>query len=219
MNSDLDAYGCARLPCLLDPAECADIATMWDSAAFRSRIDMGAHGYGAGAYRYFAYPLPPVIERLRGDLYARLVGVANDWSARLGRAERYPDTLAEFLARCHTGGQARPTPLLLRYAAGDYNRLHQDVYGSLAFPLQVAVLLSAPGEFEGGEFVLTETRARMQSRAEVVPLGQGDAVIFANAARPVASARGDTRVQHRHGVSRLRSGTRMTLGLIFHDAA
>lgn len=220
MLDDIDRFGAARLPALLDPTACAAIAALWsDNTAFRSRIDMARHGYGAGEYRYLAYPLPPMIERLRADLYATLVPIANRWAARLGQTADYPATLSDYVARCHAAGQQRPTPLLLRYGAGDYNCLHRDLYGALAFPLQAAVLLSRPGDdFEGGEFVLTEQRARRQSRAEVVPLAQGDAVVFANADRPVPGARGDARVTHRHGVSRIRSGTRLTLGLIFHDA-
>jgi hypothetical protein len=180
---------------------------------------MARHGFGNGEYKYFAYPLPELIGELRGALYARLVPVANGWNERLGIAMRYPAEHAEFLEFCHEAGQLRPTPLLLQYGLGDYNCLHQDIYGDLIFPLQVAILLSAPGEdFAGGEFVLTEQRPRMQSRVEVAPLRQGDAVIFPVHHRPVKGARGDYRVNMRHGVSRIRSGRRYTLGIIFHDA-
>ena len=220
LDDDLDAQGWALLPGLLNPAECADMAGRFDGAGFRSHIVMARHGYGQGEYRYFAYPLPPLVERLRGELYARLAPAANRWHAQLGLEPRFPASHAEFLARCHAAGQAWPTPLLLRYGPGDYNRLHQDLYGAQVFPLQVAVLLSAPGrDFTGGEFVLTESRARMQSRATVVPLGQGDAVVFAVNFRPAASARGFARAALRHGVSTVRTGQRLTLGIIFHDAA
>jgi hypothetical protein len=180
---------------------------------------MARHGYGQGEYRYLAYPLPPLVQTLREQLFPPLVRIANGWAAALGEDRRFPPTHAEFLARCHAAGQRRPTPLLLSYREGDYNRLHQDLYGEHVFPLQAAVLLSKPGhDFTGGEFVLTEQRARMQSRPEVVPLDQGDAVIFAVRERPVRSAKGISRAILRHGVSRLRSGTRQTLGVIFHDA-
>jgi len=221
VEAELDGYGAAVLPQVLSAAECRRVAALYArEEPFRSRVVMARHGFGRGEYRYFRYPLPPPVERLRTALYPRLVPIANRWSARLGRPERYPAGHAEFLEACHAAGQVRPTPLLLRYGPGDYNCLHQDLYGALAFPLQAAVLLSAPGEdFAGGAFVLTEQRPRMQSRAEVVPLGQGDAVVFAVAARPVAGSRGDYRVVLRHGVSRLLSGERYMLGLIFHDAA
>jgi uncharacterized protein len=220
LEADLDARGCAVIPHLLSPQECAAIAEMWeDEAGFRSRVNMARHGFGRGEYRYFAYPLPEPIATLREQLYSALAAIANRWAERLGQAPRFPDTHREFLDRCHAAGQTRPTPLLLRYGSGDWNALHQDVYGAHVFPLQVAILLSEPGrDFTGGEFVLTEQRPRMQSRVEVVPLRQGDAVIFPVRERPVAGVRGDYRVQMRHGVSRLRSGERFTVGLIFHDA-
>lgn len=220
VGEQLDAFGCAVLPGLLAPQECAAAAALYDRPAlFRSRVLMQQHGFGRGEYQYFAYPLPAPVDALRSALYAPLAGIANRWHAALGIAARFPSGHADYLARCHAAGQAKPTPLLLRYREGDYNCLHQDLYGELVFPLQVAVLLSRPGiDFEGGEFVLTEQRPRMQSRAEVVPLGQGDAVVFAVNARPVRGTRGVYRVAMRHGVSRLRRGTRHTLGVIFHDA-
>ena len=216
----LDAGGYAVVPALLTPAECAVLAAQYDEAArFRSRVVMARHGYGQGEYQYFAYPLPPLVATLRGALYPLLVPIANRWHDAMRVDVRFPPDHAAFLARCHRAGQQRPTPLLLRYGTGDYNRLHQDLYGEHVFPLQATVLLSRPGtDFTGGEFVLVEQRARMQSRAEIVPLGQGDVVIFAVNQRPAASARGFTRVALRHGVSKLRSGARMTLGIIFHDA-
>ncbi|MBR7619425.1 2OG-Fe(II) oxygenase [Phenylobacterium sp. 20VBR1] len=219
--SDLDRYGCALLPALLTPAACRDLAGLYgDEAGFRSRVVMGRHGFGQGEYRYFSYPLPGAVQALREALYPQLVEVANRWNETLGIAVRYPLQHQEYLARCHAAGQVRPTPLLLQYGPGDYNCLHQDLYGEHVFPLQVAVLLSDPGtDFTGGEFVLTEQRPRMQSRAEVVPLRQGDAVVFAVHHRPVQGTRGAYRVSMRHGVSRLRSGQRHTLGIIFHDAA
>ncbi len=220
LATDLDSRGWSILPQLLSPDECAEMRARYEGDGFRSTVTMARHGYGRGEYRYFAYPLPPLVERLRGELYPRLAGIANAWHERLGSDVRFPERHAEFLARCHAAGQARPTPLLLRYGPGDYNCLHQYLYGEHVFPLQVAVLLSTPGDdFSGGEFVLTEQRSRMQSRVEVVPLGQGDAVVFAVNSRPVAGTRGDYRVNLRHGVSTLRSGTRTTLGIIFHDAA
>lgn len=221
LGAELDAHGCAPIPGLLTPDACEAAAALYDrDALFRSTVVMGRHGFGRGQYRYFAYPLPDLVQDLRAALYPPLAEVANRWNATLGLAERFPDDHAAYLARCHAGGQTRPTPLLLRYRAGDYNCLHQDLYGAHVFPLQVAVLLSAPGrDFEGGEFVLTEQRPRLQSRAEVVPLAQGYAVVFAVSHRPVAGARGPYRVNLRHGVSRLRSGSRHTLGVIFHDAA
>ena len=219
--SGLETDGVAVLPGLLDADACARMAALWDDPArFRKQVVMGAHGYGQGEYRYFADPLPAAVAALRRALYPPLAQVANRWAAALGRAERFPPDHAAYLARCHAAGQRRPTPLLLRYGPGDYNRLHQDLYGAEWFPLQLVILLSAPGrDFAGGEFVLTEQRARMQSRAEVVPLGQGDAAVFAVRERPVAGGRGVARAVMRHGVSRVRSGGRMTLGVIFHDAA
>jgi uncharacterized protein len=217
---ELDAYGCAVIGNLLADGECAALAASYpDAARFRSRIVMGAHGFGRGEYKYFAYPLPPVVARLRRALYPPLAEIANRWAAALGIEVRYPADHAAFLERCHAAGQTRPTPLLLQYGAGDYNCLHQDLYGEHVFPLQVAILLSEPGrDFTGGEFVLTEQRPRMQSRAEVVPLGRGDGVVFPVHHRPVQGARGSYRVNLRHGVSRVRSGHRHTLGIIFHDA-
>ena len=194
-------------------------ASYADAGRFRKRIVMASHGFGRGEYQYFAYPLPRVLQTLRETLYARLAPIANRWHERMRVDTRFPGTHAEFLARCHAAGQARPTPLLLRYGAGDFNCLHQDLYGEHVFPLQVAVLLSRPGQdFSGGEFVLTEQRPRMQSRVEVVRLEQGDAVVFAVNSRPVDGTRGSYRVNMRHGVSRLHGGQRHTLGLIFHDA-
>jgi hypothetical protein len=221
LSAELDERGCARVAQLLTPRECAELAALYDDAArFRSRVVMARHGFGRGAYQYFAYPLPAAIARLREQLYAQLVPIANRWQEQLGGQTGYPATHAEFLARCHAAGQKRPTPLLLRYGAGDYNCLHQDLYGEHVFPLQMAVLLSRPGaDFSGGEFVLTEQRPRRQSRVEVVPLAQGDAVIFAVNERPVRGSRGFYRVKMRHGVSRLSSGQRHTLGIILHDAA
>jgi hypothetical protein len=221
LGAALDAQGCATTPPLLTPPECAALTAAYDDdARYRSRIVMAKHGFGRGEYKYFAYPLPAPVAALRTALYPRLAPIANAWAERLGAPERYPAGHAAFVKRCHDSGQARPTPLLLKYGAGHYNCLHQDLYGALAFPLQVAILLSAPGDdFSGGEFVLVEQRPRMQSRAEVVPLAQGEAVIFAVNHRPVTGTRGDYRVALRHGVSRLRAGTRFTLGVIFHDAA
>jgi hypothetical protein len=217
---DLDAHGCAVLSALLSADECAALAATYDAdARFRSRVVMARHGFGRGEYKYFAHPLPEVIDELRRELYPPLAGIANAWNAALGIGVRYPDALADFLARCHRAGQRQPTPLLLRYAEGDYNCLHQDVYGEHVFPLQLTVLLSGPGaDFGGGEFVLTEQRPRMQSRVEVVPLTQGDGVIFPVRHRPVRGGRGAYRVTLRHGVSRLRWGRRYTAGVIFHDA-
>lgn len=220
LTGQLDAYGCAVLPALLSPQECQAVATLYsEERHFRSHVNMARHGFGRGEYRYFAYPLPQPIGDLRAALYPQLAGVANGWNARMGIAERYPDEHAAFLERCHAAGQTRPTPLLLQYGQGDFNCLHQDLYGDLAFPIQVAILLSEPGtDFTGGEFVLTEQRPRMQSRVEVVPLRRGDGVAFAVHNRPVQGTKGTYRVNLRHGVSRVRSGMRHTLGIIFHDA-
>jgi len=218
--AELDQHGAAVLPALLTPDECRAVAALYpEEKPFRSRVVMARHGFGRGEYKYFGYPLPDPIAGLRAALYPRLAPVANGWNARMGIATRYPERHEAFLKACHAAGQTRPTPLLLQYEPGDFNCLHQDLYGDLAFPLQVAILLSEPGrDFTGGEFVLTEQRPRMQSRPEVVPLRQGDGVAFAVHHRPVAGTRGDYRVNLRHGVSRLRSGCRHTLGIIFHDA-
>jgi len=220
VGAELDDHGCATIGPLLTPQQCRSIGSMYASEPpFRSRIVMARHSFGRGEYKYFAYPLPPSIAALRTALYPPLAALANRWNERMGIAVRYPAQHAEFLERCHAAGQTRPTPLLLQYAAGDYNCLHQDLYGEHVFPLQVAILLSEPGkDFTGGEFVLTEQRPRMQSRAEVVPLRQGEGVVFPVLHRPVQGTRGVYRVSMRHGVSRLRSGQRYTLGLIFHDA-
>jgi hypothetical protein len=206
---------------LLDPAGCHALAALWPQPElYRKHIVMQRHGYGQGEYQYFAYPLPEPVERLRRALYPVLARVANDWNEALGRPQRFPSTLEDWLARCHEAGQTRPTPLLLRYRAGDYNCLHRDLYGELVFPLQVAILLSDPQrDFSGGEFMLVEQRPRQQSRGEVVPLGQGDAVAFAVNERPVKGTRGWHRTAMRHGVSTLREGERFTLGIIFHDAS
>ena len=219
--SELDEQGWAILPGLMDDAGCNRIAGLYDhNEAFRSRVVMARHGFGKGEYRYFAYPLPGVIEKLRTALYPSLAEIANGWQQRLGHAARCPDNHAAYLAHCHAHGQTRPTPLLLRYGPGDYNCLHQDLYGAEVFPLQVAVLLSQPDEdFTGGEFVLTEQRPRQQSRVMVVPLKKGDGVVFAVNNRPVKGSRGDYQVKMRHGVSRLLTGQRHVLGIIFHDAA
>jgi hypothetical protein len=218
--AELNSQGNAVLERLLAPQECRSLGALYSQdAAFRSRVVMSRHGYGRGEYRYFSYPLPRIVAELRSTLYSPLAEIANRWNESLGNATAYPALHAEFLDRCARAGQTRPTPLLLQYAAGDYNCLHQDLYGEHVFPLQVAILLSQPDEeFTGGEFVLTEQRPRMQSRAEVVPLRQGDAVIFAVHQRPVQGSRGTYRVNMRHGVSRIRSGQRHTLGIIFHDA-
>ena len=220
IERDLDAYGAAVAPELLAPEACRAIAALYpDDARFRSTVVMARHGFGRGEYKYFAEPLPDPVGELRRDLYPRLAPIANRWNEAMGVSTRYPAEHKAFRAECRAVGQTRPTPLLLSYRAGDYNCLHQDVYGALWFPLQVAILLSAPGrDFAGGEFVLTEQRPRMQSRAEVVSLGQGDGVIFAVRDRPAPGARGPYRVALRHGVSRIKSGERFTLGVIFHDA-
>ena len=221
IEEELNAHGCAVLPGLLDAHVCAALAAQYDDASrFRSKVVMQRHGFGQGEYQYFAYPLPEPVAALRTGLYSPLAAIANRWHASMGLETRFPLAHGDFLARCHAAGQARPTPLLLRYRAGDYNCLHQDLYGEHVFPLQLAVLLSRPySDFTGGEFVLTEQRPRMQSRAEVVPLAQGDAVLFPVAQRPVNGTRGSYRVNMRHGVSRLRTGMRHTLGIIFHDAS
>jgi hypothetical protein len=208
-------------PSLLPPQECRELAALWpEQARFRSHVVMQRHGYGQGDYKYFTYPLPEPVQRLRQALYPALAAVANGWNEALGIDKRFPPTLEHWLAECHAGGQKRPTPLLLRYGAGDYNCLHRDLYGDLVFPLQATVLLSDPRrDFEGGEFMLVEQRPRQQSRGEVVPLGLGDAVIFAVNQRPAKGSRGWHRTAMRHGVSSVRRGRRFTLGIIFHDAA
>jgi len=220
VSRDLDARGNAVLEQLIPPDECRAVAALYpDDRMFRSRVVMGRHGFGRGEYKYFDYPLPEPIAALRTALYPHLVATANRWNEAMGIAVRYPAEHAKFVARCHAAGQRKPTPLLLQYESDDYNCLHQDVYGEHVFPVQVAILLSEPGrDFTGGEFVMTEQRPRMQSRAEVVPLRQGDAVAFAVRHRPVQGTRGAYRVNLRHGVSRIRSGQRHTLGIIFHDA-
>jgi len=217
---ELDSYGCAILPQLLTAKECRDIAALYsDEGHFRSHVVMARHGFGKGEYRYFRYPLPDLIGGIRTALYPRLAGAANAWNERMELAQRFPDNHASFLTQCHEAGQQRPTPLLLQYVPGDFNCLHQDLYGDISFPIQVAILLSDPGrDFTGGEFALTEQRPRMQSRVEVVPLRQGDAVAFAVHDRPVKGTKGNYRVNMRHGVSRVRSGMRHTVGIIFHDA-
>jgi hypothetical protein len=218
--ADLDATGASLVPGLVSASGCDAIVAMYDEPIFRSTVVMARHNFGRGEYRYFAYPLPPAIQALRESLYPRLAPIANRWHERLSIDTRFPPDHASFLERCHAAGQTRPTPLLLRYGPGDYNCLHQDLYGEHVFPLQVAILLSQPtADFTGGELVLTEQRPRMQSRVSVVPLAKGDAIIFAVNLRPVAGVRGDYRVAMRHGVSALRSGHRHTLGIIFHDAA
>ena len=216
----LQQHGYAVLPKVMAPREAETVVKQVDDASlFLKHVVMARHGYGQVDYKYFGYPLPEPIKRLRAAHYRRLLPTARAWAARLGEKTAYPDGHDAFLSACHNAGQERPTCLILRYRKGDYNRLHQDLYGEIAFPLQAAVLLSEPGEdFTGGEFVLTEHRARMQSRAEVVPLRQGDAVVFANALRPIDGARGAVRVNMRHGVSPLRGGQRFALGLILHDA-
>jgi hypothetical protein len=221
VSAGLDAEGCALLEGLLSPRECGELAALYSSGAlFRSKVVMARHGYGRGEYKYFSYPLPDLVARLRDATYPRLAPIANRWNAAMGIDARFPAKHAEYLKRCHKAGQKRPTPLLLQYGPGDYNCLHQDLYGEHVFPLQMTILLSAPGrDFRGGEFVMTEQRPRMQSRPQVVPLAQGDGVVFAVRHRPVQGSRGTYRVNLRHGVSRLRAGHRHTLGIIFHDAA
>lgn len=220
IETDLDLVGCATTGRLLDERTCGELTALYDrDAPFRSRIVMARHGFGRGEYKYYAYPLPEPIAALRAPFYEQLVPVANRWNEAMGLDVRYPADHAAFLDRCHAAGQTRPTPLILKYGPGDYNCLHQDLYGENVFPLQIAILLSEPGkDFTGGEFVLTEQRPRMQSRAEVVALSQGEGVIFAVHNRPVRGSRGHYRVNLRHGVSRLRSGQRFTTGIIFHDA-
>ncbi len=220
IGKELDAQGSAVLPGLLLAEECGEIAGLYShDEIFRSRVVMAKHGFGRGEYKYFSYPLPEIIQGLRSSLYKKLAPIANQWNAALDSDVRYPDEHAAFLERCHAAGQKKPTPLLLQYREGDYNCLHQDLYGEHVFPIQVAILLSKPGtDFAGGEFVLTEQRPRMQSRPEVVPLRQGDAVAFAVHHRPVQGSRGIYRVNLRHGVSRLRAGERYTAGIIFHDS-
>jgi len=219
-STHLDAHGFTVLKTLLTADECESIAGLYeDDRRFRSHVVMVRHGFGRGEYKYFAYPLPDIVTELRLALYPRLLPIANRWNESMGIDVRFPDRLVEFTERCHKAGQTRPTPLLLKYTAGDFNALHQDLYGEHVFPLQMTILLAEPErDFAGGEFVLTEQRPRMQSRAEVVPLRQGDAVVFAVRDRPVQGARGTYRVKMRHGVSRLRSGHRHTVGVIFHDA-
>lgn len=220
ISQELDSVGCAVLSGLLSAEDCRALAALYaNDSLFRSRVVMARHGFGRGEYKYFAYPLPQLIAELRAALYPRLVPVANQWSSAMGTDTEYPQKHAEFIERCRQAGQTKPTPLLLQYVPGDYNCLHQDLYGQHVFPIQVAFLLSEPGkDFTGGEFVLTEQRPRMQSRPEVVPLKAGDAVAFAVHHRPVQGTRGFYRVNLRHGVSRIRSGQRHTLGIIFHDA-
>ena len=221
LERDLEAQGWSMQRDLLTSPECDAIAGLYDQdAGFRSRVVMARHGFGRGEYRYFSYPLPALVQRLRTALYPCLAPIANQWHERMGLAARFPATHDAFVAQCAAAGQSQPTPLLLRYGAGDYNCLHQDLYGEQVFPLQVAVLLSEPGaDFSGGEFVLTEQRPRMQTRASVVPLTKGDAVVFAVNSRPVHGTRGDYRVKLRHGVSQVIDGHRHTLGIIFHDAS
>jgi hypothetical protein len=219
VTTDLDSQGNAVIERLLSSAECHALAGLYSGEVFRSRVVMARHGYGRGEYKYFSYPLPPLIGGLRQAIYPRLVPVANRWNEAMAIDVRYPDKHAEFIARCHAAGQCRPTPLLLQYGVGDYNCLHQDLYGEHVFPLQVAILLSEPGhDFTGGEFVMTEQRPRMQSRPMVLPLHQGDAAVIAVHRRPVQGTRGVYRVNLRHGVSRVFSGHRHTAGIIFHDA-
>jgi uncharacterized protein len=217
---DLNERGASLVERLLSPEECRAVAALYpDNSRFRSQVVMARHGFGRGEYKYFSYPLPDLVGGLRAALYPQLAPIANRWNDRMGIETRYPLAHDEFLALCHKAEQRRPTPLLLQYGPGDYNCLHQDLYGELAFPLQIAILLSAPDEdFTGGEFVLTEQRPRMQTRPEVVPLRQGDGIVFAVHHRPVQGTRGVYRVNLRHGVSRVRSGRRHTIGIIFHDA-
>jgi uncharacterized protein len=221
LAAELDAYGCAQTPRLLSTAECRELSGLYGQQdLFRSTIDMARHRFGSGQYRYFRYPLPGLIGELRTAFYANLVPVARDWAAKLGRPAPWPDTLAEWLEQCHAAGQSKPTPILLRYGAGDWNALHRDLYGDLVFPLQVVVGLDEPGtDHTGGEFLLVEQRPRAQSRGTASLLRQGHALIFTTRDRPVRSARGWSAGPVRHGVSTVRSGTRHTLGLVLHDAA
>jgi hypothetical protein len=218
---ELDEVGVAATGPLLTTEECAALRALYpDDRHFRSHIIMKRHGFGEGEYKYYANPLPEIVASLREAFYPRLAPIANEWHRRMGIERRFPDTLTAFLDQCHAGGQARPTPLLLKYGPGDYNCLHQDLYGEHVFPIQLVILLSEPGaDFSGGEFVMTEQRPRMQSRAEVVPLSLGHGALFTVNDRPKAGSRGDYRVKMRHGVSRIRSGERYTTGIIFHDAA
>jgi uncharacterized protein len=220
VEDDLNSYGVARAGNVLRAEECRAMAALYDlDQGFRSRVIMGRHGFGRGEYRYFSYPLPAIVQSLRTVLYVRLASIANRWNELMGLEPRYPEEHEAYLSRVHAAGQTQPTPLLLQYVAGDFNCLHQDLYGEHVFPLQAAVLLSEPGrDFEGGEFVVTEQRPRMQSRVEVLPLRQGDLAIFAVRDRPAKGARGTYRVKHKHGVSRLYSGRRHMLGIVFHDA-
>lgn len=218
IRNELDDLAFCVVPSVLDDPDCDRLIAGYDNDSFRSTIAMARHGFGRGEYRYYASPLPDVIQKLRSTLYERLVSVANEWAQAIGREPAFPPRHTDFLARCHSAGQARPTPLILKYGPGDYNCLHQDVYGSHIFPLQAAVLLTDPAEFTGGEFVFTEQRPRRQSRVSVVPLSRGDAVIFTVRERPARGSRGFYRVQHRHGVNTVRSGNRFCLGLILHDA-
>ena len=219
VSEALNRDGFSVLPGVLGPQQCRELIESYDHDHFRSTVIMARYGFGSGEYKYFSYPLPPTLTALRSQAYERLVGLANDWYASMGKADRFPPAHLDFLKQCHAAGQTRPTPLILKYGSGDYNTLHQDIYGENVFPLQMAVLLSDTQDFDGGEFVLTEQRPRRQSRANVVQLAQGDAVIFAVRERPVRGANGVYRVQHRHGVSRLHRGSRFTIGVIFHDAA
>ena len=219
--ADLESHGVVRIPKLLDAQQCRDLIAHWDDGTrFRKEVEMDRHGYGSGTYRYFDYPLPDIVARLRKTLYPALAPIANDWSVKLANGAHYPEEHAEFVEQCHKAGQTKATPLILRYREGGWNALHQDIYGENVFPLQLVILLSKPEtDFTGGEFVLSEQRPRMQSRPEVMQLDQGDAVVFATRERPDRAVRGYRKVQLRHGVSRVRSGERWTLGIIFHDAA
>ena len=219
MRAMLEERGYATTAPLLTPAQCAELAGLYDQRErFRSRVDMARLRFGVGEYKYFAAPLPPIVAALREELYSRVVAIANDWMEVLRLEPRFPTGLSEFIEQCHRHGQARPTPLMLRYAAGGYNCLHQDLYGEVVFPLQVTVMLSRPRDFEGGEFLLIEQRPRAQSRGDAVALGQGAAILFATRYRPVRGTRGWYRANVKHGVSRISRGRRLTLGIIFHDA-